>query len=87
MQELIRYARALLLLELKQLEIAAQAGKGPTIRPELLLADAGFGGKEIADILGKNYGAVAKTLSRARTARAKETAQEDRKAGGNQDGQ
>jgi DNA-directed RNA polymerase specialized sigma24 family protein len=81
-EELIRYARALLLLQLKQIEITAQAGKGPAIRAELLLADAGFGAREIADILGKNYAAVAKAVSRARAARAKDAAQEENAMGG-----
>ena len=74
MDELIRYARALLLLQLRQVEMSAQAGKGPVIRSEVLLADAGFGGREIADLLGKNYAAVAKAVSRARATRGKEAA-------------
>jgi DNA-directed RNA polymerase specialized sigma24 family protein len=82
MQELVRYARALLILQLKQLELAAESGTGPTIRSELLLADAGFGTKEIANILGKNYAAVAKAVSRARSARAGDTAEENGEAGG-----
>jgi len=81
-EELVRYARALLLLQLKQVETSAQAGKGPVVRAEVLLADAGFGAREIADLLGKNYAAVAKTLSRARTAKAKEPAQDESDAGG-----
>jgi DNA-directed RNA polymerase specialized sigma24 family protein len=71
MEELIRYARALLLLQLKQVEMSADAGKGPAIRAEILLADAGFGPREIADLLGKNYAAVAKALSRARATKPK----------------
>ena len=82
MEELIRYARALLLLQLKQVEMSAQSGKGPTIRAEVLLADAGFGAREIADLLGKNYAAVAKALSRARAARGKEQAQDEGDPGG-----
>ena len=85
MQELVRYARALLLLQLKQVEMSAQAGKGPVIRAEVLLADAGFGAREIADLLGKNYAAVAKALSRARTARGKELAQDESDAGSDRD--
>jgi DNA-directed RNA polymerase specialized sigma24 family protein len=83
MQELVRYARALLLLQLKQLEMAAQTGKGPTLRAELLLADAGFGPREIADLLGRNYAGVAKALSRARAARLKDAGQDDSDVGGN----
>ena len=82
MEELVRYARALLLLQLKQVEISAQAGKGTVIRAEVLLADAGFGAREIADLLGKNYAAVAKAVSRARAARGKEAADENGAAGG-----
>jgi hypothetical protein len=83
MQELVRYARALLLLQLKHLEVSAQAGKGPAIKPEVLLADAGFGPREIADLLGKNYAAVAKAVSRARAGRARDAAQNDDDAGTN----
>jgi DNA-directed RNA polymerase specialized sigma24 family protein len=83
MQELVRYARALLLLQLKQIEMSAQAGKGPAVRAELLLADAGFGAREIADLLGKNYAAVAKALSRARAGRTRDTAEEYNEAGAN----
>jgi DNA-directed RNA polymerase specialized sigma24 family protein len=82
MQELIRYARALLLLELKKMEVEAQAGKSPAIRAELLLADAGFGNKEIADLTGKTYGAVNKAISRARAARAKTLQEEEINEGG-----
>ena len=81
-EELVRYARALLLLQLKQVEMSGQAGKGPVVRAELLLADAGFGAREIADLLGKNYAGVAKALSRARAARAKEPTQDEGEAGG-----
>lgn len=82
MEELVRYARALLMLQLKQVEMSAQAGKGPAIRAEVLLADAGFAAREIADLLGKNYAAVAKAVSRARATRGKETADENGAAGG-----
>jgi hypothetical protein len=81
MQELIRYARAMLLLQLKQLEVDAQAGKGAVIRAELLLADAGFGAQEIADLLGKNYAAVAKAISRGRAAKPRERSQNEHKSG------
>jgi DNA-directed RNA polymerase specialized sigma24 family protein len=81
-EELVRYARALLLLQLKQVEMSAQAGKGPGVRAEVLLADAGFGAREISDLLGKNYAAVAKAISRARAAKAKEPAQDESDAGG-----
>jgi len=81
-EELVRYARALLLLQLKQVAILAETGKGPVVRAEVLLANAGFGAKEIADLLGKNYAAVAKSLSRARAAKSKELSQEESDAGG-----
>ena len=82
MEELVRYARALLLLHLKQVEMSAQPGKGPVIRAEILLADAGFGVRETADLLGKSYAAVAKAVSRARATRGKETADENEAAEG-----
>ena len=82
MEELIRYARAMLLLQLKQVEMPASGGKAPVIRAELLLADAGFAAREIADLLGKNYAAVAKAVSRARATRGKQMADENEAAGG-----
>jgi hypothetical protein len=81
-EELVRYARALLLLQLKHVAILAETGKGPVVRAEVLLADAGFGAREIADLLGKNYAAVAKALSRARAAKSKEPSQEESDAEG-----
>jgi DNA-directed RNA polymerase specialized sigma24 family protein len=81
-EELVRYARALLLLQLKQVEMSAHTGKGPIIRAEILLADAGFGVQETADLLGKKYAAVAKAVSRARATRGKETADENGATGG-----
>jgi hypothetical protein len=81
-EELVRYARALLLLQLKHVAILAETGKGPAVRPEVLLANAGFGVGEIADLLGKNYAAVAKALSRARAGKLKEPSQEKSDAGG-----
>jgi DNA-directed RNA polymerase specialized sigma24 family protein len=81
-EELIRYARAMLLLQLKQVEMSASGGKAPVIRAELLLADAGFPAREIAELLGKNYAAVAKAVSRARATRGKEAADENEASGG-----
>jgi DNA-directed RNA polymerase specialized sigma24 family protein len=82
LEELVKYARALLLLQLKQVEMSALSGKGPVIRAEILLANAGFGVRETADLLGKNYAAVAKAVSRARATREKETANENGAVGG-----
>ena len=82
MEELVRYARALLLLQLKQVEMSAEVGKGPAIRAEVLLADAGFGAREIAELLGKNYAAVAKALSRARATKPKGLPSEESDTGG-----
>ena len=61
--ELLRYMRALVFLQLQSL-----TGEDTFGRPELLLSKAGFPQKEIADLLGKTPAAVAKTISRARAA-------------------
>jgi len=61
--ELVRYVKALVFLQLQSL-----AGPETFGRPELLLSKAGFPQKEIADLLGKSPAAVAKTISRARAA-------------------
>lgn len=66
MDELLRYMRALVFLQLQSL-----TGEETFGRPELLLSKAGFPQKEIADLLGKTPAAVAKTISRARAAQRK----------------
>jgi DNA-directed RNA polymerase specialized sigma24 family protein len=58
--ELVKYTKALLLLQLRGLNKADDPAK-----PELLLARAGLNAREIADLLGKNSGAVAKAIQRA----------------------
>jgi hypothetical protein len=69
MEELIRYMRASMLLQLYSAQAqSAQPGALP-FKPEVLLADAGIPPKEIAAILGKSPAAVAKAISRARAAR------------------
>jgi DNA-directed RNA polymerase specialized sigma24 family protein len=68
MEELTKYLKALVLIELGRLQESERAGKtGP--KAELLLADAGFSHKEISEMLGKSAGAVAKAVSRARAAK------------------
>jgi hypothetical protein len=60
MDELVKYLKALVALQVTSYE----AGEG-SVKTELLLARAGLSHSEIAELLGKNYAAVAKTLSRA----------------------
>jgi hypothetical protein len=52
--------RAILLLHLQ-----AHAQPDQPEKPEVLLARAGFGSREIAEMLGKKQAAVVKTLQRA----------------------
>ena len=59
MDELVKYLKALVLLQLHADE------NGNTHKPEVLLAKAGFAHKEIADLLGKKQAAVSKAISRA----------------------
>jgi hypothetical protein len=58
--ELVKYTKALLLLQLHGMKNSEGAPK-----PELLLARAGLNPREISELLGKNLAAVAKTLQRA----------------------
>jgi DNA-directed RNA polymerase specialized sigma24 family protein len=58
--ELVKYAKALLLLEVHRLTKIDEP-----IKPEVLLARAGFNAREIAELLGKNSAAVAKAIQRA----------------------
>jgi hypothetical protein len=60
MDELVLYMRAMLLFQL-----ADRVG-ATDIKPELLLARAGFRAKQIAELLGKSEAAVAKAISRAK---------------------
>jgi DNA-directed RNA polymerase specialized sigma24 family protein len=58
--ELLKYAKALVLLQLQAL------GKpDEPVKSEILLFRAGLNTREIAELLGKNSGAVAKTIQRA----------------------
>lgn len=58
--ELVKYTRALVLLQVRSLNKTDDP-----VKPEILLARAGLGAREIAELLGKNSAAVAKALHRA----------------------
>lgn len=58
--ELVKYIKALLLLQVQQLDKTHDP-----IKPELLLSRAGLNAREIAELLGKNSAAVTKALQRA----------------------
>lgn len=69
MEELAKYLRASLLLDIWNTQQDAERSGVAPPRFELLLAESGFSTKEIADLLGKSLAAVSKALTRARTAR------------------
>ena len=58
--ELVKYARALLLLQ-----IHALTKPEDPMKPEVLLSRAGLNPREVADLLGKNLAGVAKAIQRA----------------------
>ena len=58
--ELLKYAKAAL-----SLQIHALSSSGQLDKPELLLSRVGLSARDIAEILGKNPGAIAKALQRA----------------------
>jgi DNA-directed RNA polymerase specialized sigma24 family protein len=58
--ELVKYAKALLLLQLQGLNKTDEP-----VKPEVVLSRAGLNAREIADLLGKNSTAVAKAIQRA----------------------
>jgi len=64
------YMKALVLLELEKLR-----DQEIDTKPELLLHRAGIAMPEIAEMLGKKYAAVAKTINRAKGGTAKERLQ------------
>ncbi|MEK6375741.1 MAG: hypothetical protein AABO58_23935 [Acidobacteriota bacterium] len=61
MEELVKYLRALVMLQTRVL-----AETQPGLKLEPLLAAAGLNHRDIAEILGKTQAAVAKTISRSR---------------------
>jgi DNA-directed RNA polymerase specialized sigma24 family protein len=58
--ELVKYTKALLLLQLQGL-----SKTDDPMKPELLLARAGLNAREIGELLGKNAGAIAKAIQRS----------------------
>jgi DNA-directed RNA polymerase specialized sigma24 family protein len=69
MEELAKYLRAMLQLDIWTAQQNAERNGTTPPRLELVLADSGFSTKEIADLLGKSVVAVSKAVSRARSAR------------------
>lgn len=61
MEELVKYMKAMVFLQAQSFIDADDR-----LRPEILLARAGLGYGEIAEILGKSEAAVAKSVQRAR---------------------
>jgi DNA-directed RNA polymerase specialized sigma24 family protein len=61
--------RAMVMLQLHAAQVAADDTERAPLRPELLLADAGFNSREISTMLGKSSSAVAKAITRGRAAR------------------
>jgi DNA-directed RNA polymerase specialized sigma24 family protein len=57
--DLLRYTKALVLLQLQSLT------ESEPVKPEVLLSRVGLSAREIAEMLGKNPGAVAKAIQRA----------------------
>jgi hypothetical protein len=63
MEELIKYLKALVFLQVQTL-----SGGEAFQKPELLLSRAGLTAREIAEVIGKNPAAVAKAIERAKKA-------------------
>ena len=61
-EEIIKYLKANLLLQIRSLTGDENEG----LKPEVLLHRAGFSHKEISEILGKEYSAVKMTILRAK---------------------
>lgn len=61
MDEMIKYLRALVILQARTL-----AETQPGLKLDVLLSAAGLNHKEIAAITGKSQAAVAKSISRSR---------------------
>ena len=80
MEELAKYLKALLLLQVWNAQQATERTglAGPKL--ELLLSDSGFAQKEIAELLGKSQAAVAKAITRGRAARRLNASESERTA-------
>jgi len=70
MDELVKYLRALVYLQVQTL-----SGEEAFQKPEVVLSRAGFTAREIAEILDKNPAAVAKAITRAKKAARPATAE------------
>ena len=66
MDELIKYLRALVYLQARQL-----SGEAMAVKIEILLANAGLSYREISDMTGKSEPAIAKAVSRERLSNKK----------------
>lgn len=74
MEELAKYLRAMLLLDIWTAQETAARSGAAAPKLEVLLADSGFATKEVADLLGKSQAAVAKAISRGRSTRRAKSA-------------
>jgi len=61
MEELVKYMKALVMLQARVI-----AESQPAVKLEVVLSVAGLSHREIAEILGKTQAAVAKTISRSK---------------------
>lgn len=82
MEELAKYLKALLMLDVWRSQMESQRNGSSAIKLELLLADSGFSNKEVADLLGKSVAAVAKAISRGRATRKAGVREEQSDGGG-----
>lgn len=69
LEELLRYMRAMVMLQLHSAQVQSLQHDEIPLRAELLLADAGFSAREVSEMLSKSPAAVAKAISRGRSAR------------------
>jgi DNA-directed RNA polymerase specialized sigma24 family protein len=69
MDELLRYMRAMVMLQLHNAQLQSLQNNAIPLRAEVLLADAGFSAREISEMLSKSPAAVAKAISRGRAVR------------------
>lgn len=76
MEELVKHARAMLMIQIQMAQVEIEQSGAAPLKLELLLADAGFGHRDISLMLGKSTAAVAKAISRGRGARQKAAPQD-----------
>ena len=70
MEELVKYAKALVALQLEHLASAVNTDERRRLKPEVLLTRLGFSQSEVAELLGKTTNAVKMAIRDSKKSRS-----------------